>query len=360
MKARLLFPVLACFVAGCATTEKPIRLSEECFPGVIEWVKEPRACKIAVMDVTDARPVGEVTELNHRELRYLVPLLLINLWSGAGPVYLDLDLYADQSIKQGVEGLLQRVVDQSGVFSGQGKTYDLSVRINHLYSVSYSKYAYLIGFGGSSIEKYKFFPCGHVELAVTLKDRQTGAVVGETLLTRSFLFNQKHPQLSCAHTAEQGVIAEEENRKGVLTIALRSAMIDLVTKLDQMVAADLPGPEVCAPPDVFRVMRLTDEYDFCEEMAIESATGLILFNRMRPYSGPVVSRPGDWIVSPRDERGLWMAPAQYRKVVGLLSTNFNVGFDGNQDAAFFRGWHPPAQSAASAGGSGVTSAGAGR
>ncbi len=337
MKRLALLMVWAC-LAGCNTPPAPLQLARDGFPENLEITKEPYACNITVAEVIDARPTGEVLEADHYELRYLVPLFLYNQWSGAGPTYMDRTLYATQGVAQGTSALIQRVLDESGAFSGKGKEYDLHVRINHLYGVSYTKDFWIIGFGGAGLEAYDFFPCGHVELAVTLKDKQTGAVLGEQTLTRSFLFNPEQPGLSCALApGTVRLLYEDENIQGVVKFAVREVMKDLVKTLDRMVASDGHGADVTTPPATFRVIRLTDEYDFCEEMRVEYATGSILTNAVRKYNAPIVSRPGEWIVLPEGENGHWLAPAQYRKTVELLSAKYKVGFADNLDAAYFKG-----------------------
>lgn len=168
-------------------------------------------------------------------------------------------------------------------------------------------------------------------------------VLGQKILSRSCLFNSEHPILREDMTDEAYLEYQEQYRvieagyKGVVKIAVQELMQDIVKEIDRMLAVNGYGEEITEPPETFRVIRLTDEYDFCEEVVVESASGKILSNTVRQYNSPVVSRPGEWIVLPEDQNGHWLAPDKYQRMVECLSSTYNVGFADNLSAAYFKG-----------------------
>jgi hypothetical protein len=304
--------------------------------GLPRSFRTPRACQISVEPVVDRRPVNEVVEIDQAKVRYVLPLLIWFQWSSAGPIYANPAHY-DANLVPSLQMLLGDVVKDSGVCSGAGRGYRVRAELLHLYGVSYMKNLAIATYGAAATALYNFYPTGFVTIRVSVVDAATSKVVGERILSETFLFNPAHPFLTTGHTAYGPGVRILNNRTQVAIIALRQAMVRLPYVVDQLLAQTVPDAEAAAPRKTFLLTRLTREYEFEEQVEAELETGRIIRDELVPRTFPVYSRPDEWVVARISPQGHWLTLQAYRDLLGQLGQRYKIESGANQSAALFRG-----------------------
>jgi hypothetical protein len=299
--------------------------------------KTPRACTITVGAVQDARPDVERVEGAEGttpSMRYFLPLLLWFQWETSGPRYTRPDLYAG-NLLQDLQTVIGRTIDESALCAGGGPNFELTPTLHHYSGLSYEKSMAFVSYGGGAFIQYAHFPVGQVELEMVLS--REGQRVGALRLGERYLFNPGDRGNSTSHAAVGGAApAIDQGRKIAPRIALERLLMQVPDGLDR-VLAEQPGAVVREATGSFLVVRLTREYDFQEEMLIETATGRIITDQVVRRRLPVLGSPGEWVVAPLDAAGRWMSAAEYRAFVAQLARRYRLVFEGNLTAARFEG-----------------------
>lgn len=329
----LLFVLLS---SGCtAPVMRNIRSDASVEPRTSPAV--PRPCRVVVAPIRDDRPDEETTRLRQTRPNHFVPAVV--WWQGgfAGPIYAN-PRYYDDDLLGNMRHLMQRTLDSSDLYADHGPTYRLESKLDHYYGVGYNKEFFIISTGGG-VTEHEFFPTGHVALKIRLIDEATDEVVASRYVSEAVLFSPEALGSSLQHTAYgMSDAALMDNKTLVATLALRKLMTQMPMLVDQMLAEE-SAARVDVPPSIehFTVIRVTDEYDFVEELVIEFETGRILQDRIVPRDHPLVSSAREWVVLPVSENGHWLSAEQYIDFVDCLSRRYRVEFTDNLSAATFMG-----------------------
>lgn len=326
--------LLALALAGCV---KPVPVDILTMRPATGRFGTPRACTLSVDAVVDRRPAVEQTpdsDGSTPALRYLVPLLLINFWETSGPRYANPELYAHDMLPD-LKTLLGRTLDASGLCAGAGPGLSLRPTLQHYYGLSYEKTLGVAGFGGGTSSVYAFFPAAQV--VVDLELLQNGAVLDRVTLSERYLFNDRDVEMSTpAGTTSGSPLAIAQARTQAPKLALERLLLQVPDAVDRMLSR-VPGATIPPAEGSFLVVRLTREYDFQEEMRIETATGRIITDRVVRRRLPVLGAPGEWVVAPIDAAGRWLDPSAYARLVAQLGGTYKVAFDTNLSVASFGG-----------------------
>lgn len=291
----------------------------------------PRACSIEVAPVVDRRPAHEVVGNGQTRLKYLVPLLIWFQWENAGPHYGNPELYA-MDLLPDVGTLLRRTVESSGLCTGGGPTLTLRPTLDHYYGVSYQKSFSLATIGGAAVSAYDFHPAAEVTL--TLQVFEGDRLVGETSLTERYLYNPADGLNTVG-----GNVGVSQARHRSPSFALHRVLDRVPNALDQLIAR-LDNAATPSSNATFLVVRVLREYDYVEELRIETATGRVISDRVVRNTLPPLGAVDEWVVAPVDSAGRWMSPQGYRAFITTLSRTYDVRFEGNLSAATFYGSRP--------------------
>jgi hypothetical protein len=304
----------------------------------VKKLEAPSPYSVQVGPVVDRRPVYETEDFDQSGFRYFVPALIWWQWSTAGPVFANPEHY-DLDLLTSLRGLMSDVINRSSLGSPNASVkYILKPELLHFYGVGYTKGMFIATMGAAAMNKYQFYPAGYVSLKLTLYEASTKKPVAIRYLSDSFLFNPAEPTLGTGHSAQGGMgMAITNNKSQVAILALKNAMQQLPETIGSMLADVGPGRGESAEPTHFMLVRLTDEYDFQEELVIEIATGRIARNTVEKRTAPIVSCPGEWIVSPIAADGHYMSAAEYVAFVEVLKQKYNIEFKGNLSAAQYLG-----------------------
>ena len=327
--------LLGLWISGCATPiVRNIRAEAYVEPSPPAVA---RPCSIDIAPLVDLRPEEETTKPNQVKPHHFVPAILWWQWGNAGPMFAKPEYY-DHDLLTSMRALMETTLDESGVFAAQGPKYVLKARLHHYYGVGYQKEMAIVSAGAAMADHY-FFPTGHVGMELTLVEESSGREVATRYVSEAFLFAPDILGADTRHTA-YGMSSNSltDNRTLMATVALRRLMLRLPLIVDQMVAQE---PAAALPmamsPSQFVVERVTDEYDFVERMTIEYATGRVLRDEITRRKAPLVSKAGEWVVSPVAESGHWMSQQQYDDLLEVLARRYKVEIDDNLSAARFSG-----------------------
>ncbi len=319
--------------AACAHSRSPIDLvaasaHERVFAA-------PRSCQLSVAKVVDARPVHERDPDERRQtaFQFMVPIGIWNEWAHAGPVYGDSAWYAEGGLLPDLATTLSRTLDASGLCDGSGIQMSLVVTLRHFYGVSYHEEHNAIAAGAALLITQDFHPSAQVAMTLEVQDAE-GRTLTATDISESYLHNPDD-----LDTGDGESVAPLE---GAALVAAHRLMSRVPYAVDRILA-DVDGLATTgAPGSTFVVTRLTPEYDFVEEMAIDRDSGRIIRNQVVPRTLPVFSRPGEWVVAPLGADGHWMSASTYRRFVEDLDRDYRVAFGDNLSMATFRGKRPVA------------------
>ena len=335
--ARVVLPLAAfgALLFGCVTPA--VRdVVRDAQPRHLYRIAEPRGVHISVAPVVDRRPKMEVVSTNQTAPRYVVPVIIWNQWSTAGPVFGHPTHYGPNLIP-GLRSLIHTTLRRGGLQSEGGQRYSLQAELHHFYGVNYNKKWFLFTPWSASSLIYSFFPLGYVGLSLRLVD-PSGKVVGARYLTESFLFNPFARRLTTRHSAYGPGVNIVDNRSMVPMIALQLMMNKLPAVVDQMLAErGASGAKDPTGHKTFKLIRLTREYDFQQEMVVEVESGRIISNKMVRRRIPILSRPGEWVVAPIAPSGRFMGSKEYARFVERIKQKYDVVFGSNLSAATFRG-----------------------
>jgi hypothetical protein len=272
--------------------------------------------------------------------------------------------------------LLGTVLDEADICSGDGPRLTVRPTLRHYFGLAYEKSFGFATYGGGSFVQYGFWPVGQATLELELLDGDR--VLGSTVIDERYLFNPEDPGMSTAHTAVAGATHSIiEARKIVPRAALQRVLAEVPLAVDRMLAG-VPGAQVeqVAPPEPplaltptaatgdppqaviaepplalpadppagpgadppsFLVIRLTREYDFQEELRIETATGRIISDRVVRRRFPVFSAPDEWVVAPVGPDGHWLSDEAYRAMLARIEARYALDRTANGTAARFLG-----------------------
>jgi hypothetical protein len=306
---------------------------------------QSRPCNIEVDPVIDSRPVEETEKTNQIKFQYFIPAVIWWQWSLAGPSYADPKSY-DSSLIPNLRGLIDNVLKKNNLCDpGASRQFVLIPELQHYYGVSYEKSMAFASTGGAFFKDFIFFPTGYVSLKLTLKDKQTGTIVGTRLLSETFLFNPADTALSLSETAIEQRNYRQNNKSRSATVALRKVMTRLPGILDEMLTeAGIGGMKLSS--QTFTVWRLTREYDFIEKMVLETGNGRIVSDELVFRRWPIISKPDEWIVAPIDDNGHWLSIDEYASLITKLQDRYTIEFGSNLSAALFKGLRSGSQAPA--------------
>lgn len=304
----------------------------------VKKLQSPSPYSVQVGPIVDRRPIYETEDFDQSGFRYFVPALIWWQWSTAGPIFANPKHY-DLDLLSSLRGLMSDVINRSSLGSPNASVkYILKPELLHFYGVGYTKGMFIATMGAAAMNKFQFYPAGYVSLKLTLLDASTKKPVAIRYLSDTFLFNPVEPTLGTGHSAQGGMgMAIINNKSQVAILALKNAMQQLPETIGSMLADVGPGRGESAEPTHFMLVRLTDEYDFQEELVVEIASGRIVRNTLEKRTSPIASRPGEWIVSPIAADGHYMSAAEYVTFIEGLKTNYNIEFQGNLSAARYLG-----------------------
>ncbi|MBU1380298.1 hypothetical protein KKD49_05680 [Myxococcota bacterium] len=301
-----------------------------------------RYCSLNVAPMVDHRPKNETYDHNQKSASLFLPLILINIFNTAGPVFGEASNY-DPHLRKSIDSLLKESLKLTNICSGKGKRYTLYPELKHYYGVRYEKNSFLIAAGIGLVSKFEFFPSAHVAFQLTLKETDTGKVVSTRYISENYLFNPTDPGLNI-NTSAFGPGAEIlKATTRVPTIALHRLLTRLPYELETMLAQDHDiKVDQDSDPESFMLVRLTKEYDFNEIVIIEIKTGRILFNKITRRIFPIMSKPNEWVVAPVSVKTRrWLNKNDYHNLLNILNKFYKVSFKGNLTAATFSGVRDP-------------------
>lgn len=304
----------------------------------VKKFEAPAPYYVEVGPLVDRRPLYETEEYDQSNFRYFVPAVIWWQWSTAGPVFADPKLY-DMDLLPSLRGLMTDVLNRSSLGSPNASAkYILKPELMHFYGVGYTKGMAIATSGAAVVTKFEFYPAGYVSMKLTLYDAATKKPVAIRYLSDAFLFNPADPSLTTVHSAQGGMGLNVVNNKSqIAMLACRDLMAHLPDMVSSMMADAGPGREQAAEPKFFMLVRLTDEYDFQEELVVEIETGRIARNTVERRTTPVYSRPGEWVVAPVAEDGHYMSSAEYDTFVKGLQGKYDIQFQDNLSAARYLG-----------------------
>jgi hypothetical protein len=297
----------------------------------------PRPCTLNVQPVEDRRPEVERSggEGGKPRFKYFVPALLWWQWAMAGPRVGQPELYAVDFLPD-LNAVMKATMERSGVCAGGGPVASLKTSLRHYVGLSYQKVEQIVSYGAAAAVSYDFFPVAHVAMDFELATAD--GIVERFTLDGRYLFNPTDPGMSTKQPGVPGgTLPPAVSRQLAPRVALERMLAQLPDRVDRALAG-LGGAEAPAANDTFLVARLTREYDFVEEMVVETDTGRIVTDRVVRRRLPVLGAPDEWVVVPVDGNGRWLTNEGYATLVNRLRRNYQVEFDGNVSAAKFGGW----------------------
>ncbi len=318
-------PLLMIFLTSCTTIYKG-NLSEA-LPKKVSTIQD-RGYRIVIDKVSDLRPKKYQGKKQHTQ-KLALPLLLYYHFEDAGPVF-EMDQNIDVQLQASLNSVVKQTLKASGMAASSGRTYALAIEIINLYSVNYTKNSMLFMSGSGSNMSCNFYPTGHMALRLRLHDLAKKDKYCYRVISSSHLYNPKHEMAKDVKTIQKARVVTAQ-------VAVRETLTKLPMFLDSMVA-DLSGngTQTTSAPKTFKIVRMTREYDFQEEVEVDYKTGTIVDAKIVKRKNPVVSAPNVWYLS-RIRDGRWLGNTAYESLVSMIGKKYTVSQKINMNVALFKG-----------------------
>jgi len=333
--------VLLLFLIGGCSPGFIGDIKKSSFPETRNTFKTLRNVQIVFDSIIDKRPTYEIKGKSFAGLYYLIPLIIFDSWSSSNSSYTSGENY-DISLIPSLTELMQNVLLKSNVYSTNNapKKYFLKTELLHYYAFHYTKSStwciWIIYPVSTTNNDYYFFPTGFVSMKLTLTDSETMKPVSTRYISNGFMFNPNAEGLSNDNTAYGISQDKTEQCVQVASLALKDLMVSLPDVIDEMLAEQgnlTSNLEI----NTFKLIRLTNDYNFQEEVLVEYETGNILKSEVVKRKTPILSKPDEWIVAPVNDDGRYLSNAQYNDLIITLQQKYDVSFGSNLSAANFYG-----------------------
>lgn len=243
-------------------------------------------------------------------------LFLIVAWDNSGSSLKSLEKY-DEDALNSLESLTLNKLNKSGFKTspqaGEAQNeYDLDIEIVNFYKLSYQKNHAFVMYGGFFADAI-FFPSSEcITFRITISESKTGKVVGSKILSKRYLSGNDDPNATNTQSRDN---------------AFARIMDELPYCVDSIIKTSshskgLIEKELSMPPETFNILRITAEYAFAETMTIGYDTGSIWNDTIEKRRFPVISEPGDWILSPYDLDGSLLHWNAYENLANLISSKY--------------------------------------
>jgi hypothetical protein len=325
---RAIFGLLAMAIA-------PLLLGcEEPHPGSIAGAQVPLAyvgpgvgAPVEVALPRDVRPPVE-HEGQRDGTSLFFTILVVTHWETRGN-YLTNDFAATSDASGELRSVVANALYGSRAASpvppGAAAPFALEIDIEHLYATHYTVHngtvVVLAGKraagGGANAFARDYASYGNVTLLARLVEKSSHKVLWEEHVSG---FGQAPPN--------------ENDAIGPAQIALRQAVGDATGKLVSRVATALDrlgagpgartGSVAAGVPSAFVVERVSRLRDFIEYLTIESASGKVVSDVIKPLANRAYARPGDWLLSRRTLDGAMLDGESYDALAHGLATRYDL------------------------------------
>ncbi|MCK6547486.1 hypothetical protein L6R52_16680 [Myxococcota bacterium] len=299
-----------------------------------------RECTLFVERPTDGRPEHERLGGAQTRVLVLVPLIPL-MWfqqTEAQTYHVPQNIGGAEWLA-GLERGLATTLSSSGICRITATVEEaelvLKTEVEHLFAVAYEQSGWHVSLGGFGLNDLMFYPSGQATMRFSLV-RRTGQEVTSWRLAERTLFDPSSSGGSLGQVGSFITPNGDLNRASQIVETMRALYRRLPPTVDRAVALAHAAPRISdeLPKQLFIVRQLED-YDFVEQALIDTATGRVEASAIVPRREPVVSRPGEWVVSPYQPS--YLVPAEYRRLVARLGERFDVRFEDNVTAARFFG-----------------------
>jgi len=340
IKNSLLF-LLILLIGGCA---KPFigDIKKSAFPETMSTYKTTRNVQVQIDSIIDKRPLYELRGKTFEGIYYIIPLVILDFWSSANSTYTPSKRY-DETLLPSMNDLMKNILTKSNISSNNNasKQYILKTELLHYYAFHFEKsntsVIYFLVYYWAKSKAYYYFPTGFASLKLTLIDKSTMNPVSTRYISNGFLFNEASEGLSTEQTAEGGLTQNKDEQCVIVaTTALKGLMSRIPDAIDEMLS-EQDNLSLNSSINTFKLIRLTNDYNFQEEVLVEYETGNILKSEIIKRKSPIISKPNEWIVAPVNDEGHYLSSTQYNKMISMLQQKYDVKFESNLSAANFYG-----------------------
>jgi hypothetical protein len=322
-------------------------------PQPLQKPEVTRNCSFEVAPLVDERSKDLKGDKSQGWFAPVIPILLMG-WGDEGPIFTDSDKEVPKTVVTVFKKHLEDTIAESGYFSNAGKAYVVTATLKQFYSVRWEKTESWFSAGASSEQVYKLWPLGYISIAVKVTDKLSGKMIGERLVTRSFLYtpdifydktyNDIKLHLSGTTTADVTLekvlggdygtpdytIMPSLAQAAVGSIVMRDFLYELPVVLDEIVAND--APIAAGDGTSFTMGRLCDDYRFQEIAVVDIDSGKVVSSEIKRRIYPIVSAPGQWVVLPV-AGGHWMSDDDYARLLRRLAGKFDLDLKSNLNVA---------------------------
>lgn len=325
--------------AACVSTT-PIARSLDSSPIDPEPITYPsRECSLFVERPTDTRPAHERRGGARTQVLLLIPLIPL-MWSQkteAQTYHVPENLGGTEWLA-GLERGLARTLSSSGICritsTADEAELVLKTQVEHLFAVAYEQSGWHMSIGGFGLDDLMFYPSGQVTMRFSLV-RRNGEEVTSWRLAERTLFDPSSSGGSVGQVGSFTIPNGDLNRANQIVETMRALYRRLPPTVDRAVALERTALATDELPKQLFIVRQLEDYGFVEQALIDTATGRVEASAIVPRREPVVSRPGEWVVSPYQPG--YLVPDAYRRLVARLAERFDVRFEDNVTAARFLG-----------------------
>ncbi|MCC7385100.1 MAG: hypothetical protein IT384_24855 [Deltaproteobacteria bacterium] len=294
---------------------------------------------IEIPPIRDARPVEEKEGADDITMRFLLPLFPLwwTQWT-AGVEREDATyLGGGRLVAELWQGLVKTVAASRLCrmsSSEDAPTHRLEVTLQHLYSLFYADHFFSVSLSGGHDERLDFYPAAQAAMQLRLVPLSTEHAAVDFMLSAQVLFDEPVEGKGAIDPAGEPHNVKTDRRTWTAVQAVRGVLLDLPAALDAALAEAGANSAPWSHDEVI-VVRLLEDYDHLEVAHIELETGLVRSSAIVERTEPVFSAPGEWVVSRYQPQ--YLPAGEYAALVEILSPTFDVGFEENLSAAYFRG-----------------------